>query len=46
MPYNFTTIEKKWQRYWLEHKSFRTLEPAEAENLPNAYALDMFPCPS
>ena len=30
MPYNFTTIEKKWQQYWLDHKTFRALEPAEA----------------
>ena len=41
--YNFTAIEKKWQRYWLEHKTFKT------ENKPGAkkfYCLDMFPYPS
>ncbi|MGA2498852.1 MAG: class I tRNA ligase family protein [Tepidisphaeraceae bacterium] len=46
MPYNFTTIEKKWQEYWLKNKSFRALEPAEAANMPKAYVLDMFPYPS
>ncbi|HEY2585795.1 MAG TPA: leucine--tRNA ligase [Tepidisphaeraceae bacterium] len=46
MPYNFTTIEKKWQQYWLEHKSFRALEPDEAPDAPKAYVLDMFPYPS
>ena len=46
MPYNFTAIEKKWQQYWLANRSFRTLEPAEAGNMPKAYVLDMFPYPS
>src|SRR5947209_10820037 len=46
MPYNFTTVEKKWQQYWLEHKSFAALDPAEAGNMPKAYVLDMFPYPS
>jgi len=46
MPYNFTTIEKKWQQYWLEHKSFRALEPREAGDAPKSYVLDMFPYPS
>src|SRR5947207_14078385 len=32
MAYNFTTVEKKWQRYWLEHRSFRALEPGEAKS--------------
>jgi leucyl-tRNA synthetase len=46
MPYNFTATEKKWQRYWLEHKSFRALDPAEAAGMRKAYVLDMFPYPS
>src|SRR3954447_25657861 len=46
MPYNFTTIERKWQQYWLEHKSFRALDPAEAGGMPKSYVLDMFPYPS
>ena len=46
MPYNFTTIEKKWQQYWLEHKTFAALDPEEAGSVPKAYVLDMFPYPS
>ena len=46
MPYNFTTVEKKWHQYWLANKSFRALEPAEAGAMPKAYVLDMFPYPS
>jgi leucyl-tRNA synthetase len=46
MPrYTPATIEPKWQRYWDEHKTFRTPEmpPAGSEKL---YVLDMFPYPS
>jgi len=46
MAYNFTAIEKKWQQYWLENKTFRALDPAEAPGLPKKYILDMFPYPS
>jgi leucyl-tRNA synthetase len=46
MAYNFTAIEKKWQQYWLENKTFAALDPAEAEAMPKAYVLDMFPYPS
>ena len=46
MAYNFTTIEKQWQQYWLENKSFRAFDPAEAGEMPKAYVLDMFPYPS
>src|SRR5947209_5838823 len=46
MPYNVTTIEKKWQQHWLENKTFRALDPQEAGGLPKAYVLDMFPYPS
>ena len=46
MAYNFTAIEKKWQEYWLEHRTFRALDPAEAGQMPKAYILDMFPYPS
>ncbi len=46
MAYNFTSIEKKWQRYWLENKSFRALDPADAPSMPKKYILDMFPYPS
>src|SRR5271154_3796341 len=46
MAYNFTAIEKKWQRYWLETKAFAALEPEQAGDMPKAYILDMFPYPS
>ncbi len=46
MPYNFTTVEKKWQEYWLVNKCFAALEPEQAGNMPKAYVLDMFPYPS
>ncbi len=46
MPYNFTATEKKWQQYWLENKSFRAFDPADAGGMPKAYVLDMFPYPS
>jgi leucyl-tRNA synthetase len=46
MPYNFTAIEKKWQKYWLDHKTFAALDPAEAGGMPKSYVLDMFPYPS
>ncbi len=41
--YNFSLIEKKWQRYWLENKTFKTDDNAEGEKF---YCLDMFPYPS
>jgi leucyl-tRNA synthetase len=46
MPYNFTAIEKKWQKYWLENKTFAALDPKDARGMPKAYVLDMFPYPS
>ncbi len=46
MAYNFTAIEKKWQKYWLENKSFRAFDPADAGCMGKAYVLDMFPYPS
>ncbi len=43
MEYNFLKIEKKWQKYWLENKSFHAeIEPGK----PKFYVLDMFPYPS
>ncbi|GGG11040.1 leucine--tRNA ligase [Paenibacillus abyssi] len=41
--YNPLAIEPKWQRYWDEHKTFKTTENPEK---PKFYALDMFPYPS
>jgi leucyl-tRNA synthetase len=46
MGYNFTAIEKKWQQYWLENKTFAALDPKDAVGMPKAYILDMFPYPS
>src|SRR4051812_1499765 len=46
MSYNFTAIEKKWQKYWVTNKTFRALDPAEAGDMPKSYVLDMFPYPS
>jgi len=41
--YNPAEIETKWQRYWLENKTFKT---PEDYNKPKYYVLDMFPYPS
>lgn len=43
MEYNFSTIEKKWQEYWEENKSFKTFDDYSK---PKYYILDMFPYPS
>ena len=44
MDYNYTSIEKKWQNYWDEHKTFKT--DVWDFSKPKFYALDMFPYPS
>ena len=41
--YNFSAIEKKWQKFWLEHKTFKTDDAKSGEKF---YCLDMFPYPS
>ncbi len=41
--YNFSAIEKKWQKRWLENKTFKTDSSASGEKF---YCLDMFPYPS
>ena len=43
--YPFTEIEPKWQRYWLEHETFRTPDKIDTSK-PKYYVLDMFPYPS
>ncbi|GAX04675.1 leucyl-tRNA synthetase [Secundilactobacillus pentosiphilus] len=43
MAYNHTIIERKWQHYWKEHKTFKT---SDNESKPKFYTLDMFPYPS
>ena len=43
MDYNFIEIEKKWQQWWAENKTFK----AETNSSkPKYYVLDMFPYPS
>ena len=46
MAHDFTAIEKKWQRRWLEQKPFAALDPQSAGQMPKSYVLDMFPYPS
>ena len=43
MDYNFTAIEAKWQKYWLEHKVFAAQTGSEK---PKFYGLIEFPYPS
>ncbi|GBG94515.1 leucyl-tRNA synthetase [Ligilactobacillus salitolerans] len=43
MAYEHQKIEKKWQRFWDEHQTFKTTEDPAKKNY---YALDMFPYPS
>jgi len=43
MEYNFGEIEKKWQSYWKENKTYQV----DIDNSrPKYYVLDMFPYPS
>lgn len=42
--YNHIEIEKKWQEYWENNKTFKT--DIEDFSRPKYYALDMFPYPS
>lgn len=44
--YPFTELEKKWQKYWDENKTFRTTEDPSFPKEKRAYVLDMFPYPS
>ncbi|EEU21848.1 leucine--tRNA ligase [Lactobacillus mulieris] len=41
--YNHKVVEKKWQKYWAEHNTFKTGTDPKKKNY---YALDMFPFPS
>lgn len=43
MAFEHKQIEKKWQNYWLDNKTFKT---SEDKSKPKFYALDMFPYPS
>jgi leucyl-tRNA synthetase len=42
--YDFGRIEKKWQQYWEENKTFRAKDCDTSR--PKYYVLDMFPYPS
>ena len=42
--YEFSAIEKKWQKYWEENKTFHT--DVWDFSKPKYYVLDMFPYPS
>ena len=44
MSYNHLEVEKKWQKYWDEHKTFET--DVWDFSKPKYYVLDMFPYPS
>lgn len=43
MKYDHKKIEAKWQKYWLDHKTFKV---EIDRNKPKYYVLDMFPYPS
>ena len=43
MSYNHIEIEKKWQKFWNDNKTFKTLNETAK---PKFYAMDMFPYPS
>ena len=45
MFYNHQEIEKKWQKFWEENQTFKSLQPSESSK-PKYYVLDMFPYPS
>ena len=43
--YDHGAIEAKWRRYWIENKTFKTLDDASTAAKPKFYCLDMFPYP-
>ena len=43
MEYNFNEIEKKWQRQWVEDKTYKVAEDKDKKKF---YVLNMFPYPS
>ncbi len=43
MEYNFREIEKKWQRRWVDQKTYHVAEDSHKEKF---YVLNMFPYPS
>lgn len=43
MSYNHIEVEKKWQKYWDDNKTFKAVFD---QSKPKFYSLDMFPYPS
>ena len=43
MEYNFNEIERKWQQYWTDNKTYRVVEDEKKKKF---YVLNMFPYPS
>jgi len=43
MEYNFKEIEKKWQKFWVDNKTYKV---DVDQSRPKFYVLDMFPYPS
>ncbi|MCW3786527.1 leucine--tRNA ligase [Plebeiibacterium sediminum] len=43
MEYNFKAIEQKWQKQWVDNKTYKV---EIDKNRPKFYVLDMFPYPS
>lgn len=43
MEYNFSAIEKKWQKHWNKTKAYQVKNESDK---PKYYVLDMFPYPS
>ena len=43
MEYNFREIEPKWQKYWVEHQTYKVVENNSKKKF---YVLNMFPYPS
>jgi len=41
--YPFNEIEKKWQEYWDEQKTFKVTEDPSVPEENRLYVLDMFP---
>jgi leucyl-tRNA synthetase len=46
MKYPFGEIEKKWQTYWEQNKTFAAVEDPSVPPEKRKYVLDMFPYPS
>ena len=42
--YKFNDIEKKWQKFWEQSKTFKAHDGDDSK--PKYYVLDMFPYPS